>query len=120
MATMTLFNRVETIKRADGFYYENGVPKANYISVPITCNIQPYRDGDNVFRVDEGFRSIYGIMVYSKEQLIPNDELNETIGDVLTYNGNEFICIDYADFTGHALSDRTQHHLGLFYRKDKK
>ena len=30
--------------------------------IPITCNIQPYRDGDNIFRTPEGMSSLYGIM----------------------------------------------------------
>lgn len=118
---MTLFNRTETVMRTDhdSLYYDNGVPIVEKTPVTITCNIQPYRDGDNIFRTPEGITSLYGIMVYSKEKLITTDEVNNTIADELDYNGNTFACIDLADFTGHAVSSIPQHWLGLFYRKDK-
>lgn len=119
---ISLFNRTETVYRSDSnniVYDENRNPIIQETTLPIECNIQPYRDGDNGFRVPEGYQSIYGIKVYSKQTLIPNDEVNETIGDEIEYNGNRFICIDLADFTGHGLSV-PEHYLGLFYRKDKR
>jgi len=118
---INLFNRSETIMRSDpaSLYYENGVPVIEKNPIPITCNIQPYRDGDNIFRTPEGMSSLYGIMVYSKEKLYTTDDLNDTLADELEYNGNTFACVDLADFTGHAMSDIPQHWLGLFYRKDK-
>lgn len=111
-----------TLYRADldNFHYgTDGKPV--FEETPITtfqCSIQPYRDGDNTFRTPEGFYSLYGIKVYTESKIIPNDELLKTVGDEIEFEGNRFVCVDYANFTGYG-DLVPEHYLGLFYRKDK-
>jgi hypothetical protein len=120
--SISLFNRSETLYRTNSnnwYYGEDGRPVFSEDTETITCSIQPYRDGKNTFRVPEGFQSIYGIKVYSKEQIIANDEVLETLGDEIEYEGQRFVCIDVANFTGHGLTI-PEHYLALFYRKDRR
>lgn len=102
-------------------YYldENRQPVYQEDIIPALCSIQPYQDGDNTFRVPEGFSSLYGIVVYTETLLIPNDEVNNTVGDEIIYEGKRFVCVDYSSWGGYGLSLIPNFYECLFYRKDK-
>ena len=104
----------------DSFYYdEDMTPVFEETSIDsFQCNIQPYQDGDNVFRVPEGWSSLYGIKVFTETKIIPNDEKLNTLGDEIEFEGVRFVCIDYKNYTGYG-DLIPEHYLGLFYRKDK-
>ena len=125
MADMKLFNRVVNITRttSQGYIDDN----ENYVAgdtttIPIECNIQPYREGKNSFNTPTGYRTIDAIEVYSVSYLQAADEIDNTVGDQLTYKGKEYFCKDLErwdeqDCDGVSLIP--VHNLGYFYRKDK-
>lgn len=102
-------------------YYldENRNPVYAETEVPILCSIQPYQDGNNTFRVPEGFNSIYGIVVFTETKIITKDELNDTVADEIEFEGHRFVCVDYAPWVGYGLSTIPDFYKCLFYRRDK-
>tara|TARA_R110002153_G_scaffold53726_2_gene149564 strand:+ start:9655 stop:10041 length:387 start_codon:yes stop_codon:yes gene_type:complete len=127
MAEIKLFNRTETIVRTTGKGYINDDEEwvsGTTITVPVECNIQPYREGKNSFNSPTGFRTIDAIKVYVPEEfgLITADEIDGIIGDQLTYEGKEYFCKDLERWTvqtSDSISLVPAHNLGYFYRKDK-
>lgn len=111
-----------TVYRSDSSSYyldENRNPVYAETQVPILCSIQPYQDGNNTFRVPEGFNSIYGIVVFTETKIITKDELNDTVADEIEFEGNRFVCVDYAPWTGYGLLSIPDFYKCLFYRRDK-
>lgn len=111
-----------TVYRADSSSYyldENRNPVYDETQVPILCSIQPYQDGNNTFRVPEGFNSIYGIVVLTESEIVTKDELNETVADEIEYQGNRFVCVDLAFWGGYGLEIIPDYYKCLFYRRDK-
>lgn len=125
MAELKLFNRNEIIKRATGEGYTD--ENENYIAaptidIPIECNIQPYREGKNSFNNPTGYRTIDAIKVYTPSELQAADEIDNTVGDQITYKGKEYFCKDlerWDEQDCEGVSLIPVHNLGYFYRKDK-
>lgn len=127
MSEIKLFNRTETLTRTTGEGYiddnENYVAGAT-TSIIIECNIQPYREGKNTFNTPTGFRSTDAIKVYVPEsvELLAADEISGTVGDQLTYKGQQYFCKDLERWDSQTYEGTSlipAHHLGYFYRKDK-
>lgn len=125
MAELKLFNRNEIIKRTTGEGYTD--ENENYIAaptidIPIECNIQPYREGKNSFNNPTGYRTIDAIKVYTPSELQAADEIDNTVGDQITYKGKEYFCKDlerWDEQDCEGVSLIPVHNLGYFYRKDK-
>lgn len=84
--------------------------------IPIKCSVQPFKDGYHRFEIPEGVRTDASYIVYTKSQLIPQDNINNTPPDLMVYKGNTFECIAVEDWDDSGL--RVSHNKGLFVRKD--
>lgn len=126
MAEINLFNRTETIVRttSGGYFDEDeNLVAGDTTPIIIECNIQPYREGKNSFNNPTGYRTIDAIKVYTPSDLQAADEIDNTVGDQLTYKGKEYFCKDlerWDEQDTNGLSLIPVHNLGYFYRKDKK
>lgn len=103
----------------EGWYDEEN----NYVApTPTTstliCNIQPYREGDQSFRLDEGFRNTDAIILRSPTLLKASDDIGQELADEIEYLGKRFYCKTVGNFLGYGLPD-LEHYEVLFYRKDK-
>lgn len=127
MAAIKLFNKTVNIIRTSGKPYlddNNNIVAGTTTSVPVECNIQPYRQGITSLNSDTGYRTVDAIKVYVPEEfsLQTYDEIKSIAGDQLVYKGKEYFCKELEEWdaqTYDGLSLIPAHNLGYFYRKDK-
>lgn len=95
----------------------------NYIApvettTQLICNVQPYREGNQTFRLDEGYRNVDALIVRSTEELQAADDVTQDLSDEILYLGKRYFCKTVAPFIGYGLVD-LEHYECLFYKKDK-
>lgn len=125
MSEINLFNRDEVITRTTGQGFIDDDEK--YVAgatttIPIKCNIQPYREGKNSFNNPTGYRTIDAIKIYTPTELIAASEIDNIVGDQITYRGKQYFCKDLERWEPQTYLEDSlipEHYLGYFYRKDK-
>lgn len=107
------------IKRPVPGYFQNrrwvegGLPT----EIPIKCNIQPYKNNQKRFVLQEGMRVEHCIVVFSQDIVFKTtSSWSSTEADFFEYKGYEWECYQDQDWTGFNLSN--DHSVCLAVRKD--
>ncbi len=122
---MSLYNRTVSLTRtlSAGYYNEDEeYVDGNTSLVSIKCNIQPYKQGKDSVNSHTGLSSTNTIKVFTESTLQVADDIDNTIGDQLTYKGKVYYCKELEEWDDQdvaGLSLIPQHSIGFFCRKDK-
>ncbi len=122
---MSLYNRTVILTRtlSAGYYNEDEeYVDGNTSLISIKCNIQPYWQGRESVNNHTGLSSTNTIKVFTESALQAVDDIDNTVGDQLTYKGKVYYCKELEEWDDQdvaGLSLIPQHSIGFFCRKDK-
>ena len=109
-----------TINRSeeDGYHNEAGswVEGETY-SLPIKCNIQPYREGKTQVVLPKGLKSSDVVVIRTKTFLRTTEQFDNASADTTTIDGQKYIASTSANNNRNGLS--LGHYKTLFVRQDR-